>query len=93
VQEADFFSAGVPGVRERKMAGDLNLICQMLAGCSSTAAAFLGGQLPPWDDGANFLSWFHEWMGNYLASKGLNFETIRAGKAHRLGVITAEPAA
>jgi hypothetical protein len=93
VQEADFFGEGVPAVRECKMAGDLNLICQMLTGCSSTAAAFLAGQLPAWDDGANFLSWFHEWMGNYLAGKGLTFEAICAGKAQRLGVITSEPAA
>jgi hypothetical protein len=93
VQEAVFFGKAVPAVRERKTAGDLHLICTMLAGCSSTAAAFLAGQLPDWDDGANFLSWFHEWMSNYLAGKGLTFEAIRAGKAQRLGVTAGEPAA
>ena len=58
VQSADFFGEGVPAIRERKHKADLKLICQMLAGCSTTAAAYLAGQLPDWDDGANFLSWF-----------------------------------
>ena len=30
---------GTPAVRERKRVGDLRLICQMLSGCSTTAAA------------------------------------------------------
>src|SRR5262249_39272032 len=51
IQEADFFGQGVPAVRERRRAGDLHLICQMLAGCSTRAAAYLSGQLPDWDDG------------------------------------------
>jgi hypothetical protein len=41
VQQARFFGDGVPAVRERKTAGDLLLICQMLAGCSTTASALL----------------------------------------------------
>jgi hypothetical protein len=53
-------------VREKKRTGDLRQICQMLSGCSTTAAAFLGGVLPDWDDGANFLSWFYDWMSAYL---------------------------
>jgi hypothetical protein len=36
-------------VRERKTTGDLRLICQMMAGCSSTAGALLAGTLPDWD--------------------------------------------
>src|SRR5260221_8163631 len=46
VQTADFFGAGTPAIRERKHAGDLKLICQMLAGCSTTAAAYMAGKLP-----------------------------------------------
>jgi hypothetical protein len=89
IQQADFFCEGIPAVRERKTGGDLNLICQMLAGCSSTAAALLAGQLPDWDDGANFLSWFHEWICTYLSGRGLTFEAIRASKQLRLGVVPA----
>ena len=46
IQQADFFGNGTPAVRERKRVGDLSLICQMLSGCSTTAAAYLAGQLP-----------------------------------------------
>ncbi len=87
VQSADFFGEGVPAIRERKHKGDLKLICQMLAGCSTTAAAYMAGQLPGWDDGANFLSWFYDWMQNYLAERGRTFELIRADKRNRLGVM------
>jgi len=90
VQTADFFGAGTPAIRERKHAGDLKLICQMLAGCTTTAAAYLSGQLPDWDDGANFLSWFYDWMAAYLQQKGLTFEEVRHGKRLRLGVVVAD---
>ncbi len=86
VQTADFFGAGVPAIRTRKHAGDLKLICQMLAGCSTTAAAYLAGQLPDWDDGANFLSWFYDWMSNYLRERGATFEATTSWKRTRLGV-------
>jgi hypothetical protein len=59
----------------------------MLAGCSTTAAAYMAGQLPDWDDGANFLSWFYDWMGNYLEERGHTFELICADKRQRLGVV------
>jgi hypothetical protein len=87
VQTADFFGEGVPAVRERKHQGDLKLICQMLAGCSTTAAAYLAGQLPDWDDGANFLSWFYDWMSNYLRERGATFEDMTQWKRTRLGVV------
>jgi hypothetical protein len=89
IQQADFFGAGVPAIRERKHAGDLKLICQMLAGCSTTAAAYLAGQLPDWDDGANFLTWFYDWMLTYLEEKGLSFDGQRNSKRLRLGVVFA----
>ncbi len=87
VQQADFFGEGTPAIRERKNAGDLKLICQMLAGCSTTAAAYLAGQLPDWDDGANFLTWFYDWMQNYLAERGRSFALVRADKQTRLGIV------
>jgi hypothetical protein len=90
VQTADFFGAGTPAIRERKHAGDLNLICQMLAGCSTTAAAYMAGKLPEWDDGANFLSWFHDWMQNYLTERGRTFELVRAEKQMRLGIVPVD---
>lgn len=43
VQQATFYGNGAPGVRERKTKGDLTLILQMMAGCSSTAGALLTG--------------------------------------------------
>jgi hypothetical protein len=87
IQNADFFGQGVPAVRERRRAGDLRLICQMLAGCATTAAAYLAGQLPDWDDGANFLSWFYDWLGEYLEQKGLTFEAWCRDKRLRLGIM------
>jgi hypothetical protein len=87
IQSADFFANGVPAVRECKHTGNLTLICQMLAGCSTTAAAYLAGQLPDWDDGANFLTWFYDWMAAYLQQKGLTFEAVRKDKLLRLGVV------
>jgi hypothetical protein len=95
VQQADFGGDSTPAVRERKVAGDLRLICQMLAGCSTTAAAFLSGELPETDDGSSFLRWFYDWMGDYHEGKGLNFETLRETKRLQLGIMRApdEPAA
>jgi len=55
IQQADFFGNGTPAVRERKRVGDLRLICQMLSGCSTTASAYLAGQLPADEDGTHFL--------------------------------------
>jgi hypothetical protein len=95
VERAEFFGEGTPAVRTRKSAGDLRLICQMLAGCSTTAAAFLSGQLPETDDGSVFLRWFYDWMLSYLDDKGQSFEVVCAGKRLRLGVVTTsdDPAA
>jgi hypothetical protein len=90
IQDVDFFGHGVPAVRERRRAGDLKLICQMLAGCSTTAAAYLANQLPDWDDGANFLTWFYDWMAAYLYQKGRTFEEVRHGKRLRLGAVVAD---
>lgn len=63
----------------------------MLAGCSTTAAAYLAGQLPNWDDGANFLSWFYDWMTTYYTERGRTFELVRAEKQTRLGVVDDMP--
>jgi hypothetical protein len=90
IVQADFFGEGVPAVRECKHKGNLTLICQMLVGCSTTAAAYLSGQLPDWDDGANFLTWFYDWMAAYLQHKGLSFEGVRLHKRLRLGVVIAD---
>jgi hypothetical protein len=86
IQATEFFDHGVPAVREHKYAGNLTLICQMLAGCSTTAAAYIAGQLPGWDDGANFLTWFYDWMVAYLEKKGSTFERQRNNKRDRLGI-------
>jgi hypothetical protein len=95
VQQADFGGDGTAAVRERKVAGDLRLICQMLAGCSTTAAAFLARELPETDDGSSFLRWFYDWMGDYHEGKGLSFDGLREAKRLRLGIMSApdEPAA
>src|SRR5262249_3238462 len=66
IQQADFFGNGTPALRERKHVGDLRLICQMLSGCSTTAAAYLAGQLPADEDGTHFLLWFMTWQEEYL---------------------------
>jgi len=92
IQAADFFGDPTPLVRERKQQEDLALICQMLAGCSTTAAAYLAGRLPDADDGSLFLRWFYRWMGEYHHEKGLSFEGLRDGKRLRRGVVVA-PAA
>jgi hypothetical protein len=86
VQQASFFCDGTPAVRERRRAGDLKLLCQMIAGCSTSAAAFLTQLLPSGDDGTHFLIWFWDWFEKYLQEKGVSFEQIRETKAARLGV-------
>ncbi len=86
VQQASFFCDGTPAVRERRRAGDLTLLCQMIAGCSTSAAAFLTQVLPTGDDGTHFLIWFWDWLERYLEEKGLNFDQICAEKAARLGI-------
>jgi hypothetical protein len=87
VQKASFFCDGTPAVRERKTAGDLKLICQMMAGCSSTASALLTNVLPAKDDGTHFLIWFWDWLEKYLDEKGITFEQMCAFKRERLGVV------
>jgi hypothetical protein len=93
VQQATFFGDGAPAVRERKTAGDLLLICQMLAGCSTTASALLSNALPPADDGTHFLIWFMNWLEGYLEQKGVSYEGITEAKRLKLGVITQDVAA
>jgi hypothetical protein len=93
VQQATFFGNGVPAVRERKTAGDLLLICQMLAGCSTTASALLTNALPVQDDGTHFLIWFMNWLEGYLEQKGVSYEDITEAKRLKLGVLPVEVAA
>ena len=93
VQQATFFGDGVPAVRARKTAGDLLLICQMLAGCSTTASALLTNALPLQDDGTHFLIWFMTWMEGYLEQKGISYEDITEAKRLKLGVVTHDVAA
>ena len=87
IQQADFFGNGTPAVRERKRVGDLRLICQMLSGCSTTAAAYLAGQLPADEDGTHFLLWFMTWQEEYLRKKRVSFGAIRDFKQTQLGVV------
>jgi hypothetical protein len=93
VQQATLFGDGVPAVRERKTAGDLLLICQMLAGCSTTASALLTTALPPTDDGTHFLIWFMNWLECYLDQKGVSYEDITEAKRLKLGVVAEQAAA
>jgi hypothetical protein len=93
VQQATFFGDGVPAVRERKTAGDLLLICQMLAGCSTTASALLTNALPLEDDGTHFLIWFMNWLEGYLEQKGVSYEDITEAKRLKLGVVVEQAAA
>jgi hypothetical protein len=87
VQQASFFCDGVPAVRERRTAGDLTLLCQMIAGCSTSAAAFLSQVLPAEDDGTHFLIWFWDWLEHYLAEKGVSFDKLRQDKAFSRGIV------
>ena len=61
----------------------------MIAGCSTSAAAFLTQVLPSQDDGTHFLIWFWDWFERYLQEKGVSFEQIRETKAARLGIVAA----
>jgi len=70
-------------------AGDLTLLCQMIAGDFTSAATFLTQVLPSGDDGPHFLIWFWDWFERYLTEKGVSFEQIREAKAARLGVTVA----
>jgi hypothetical protein len=93
-QVTEFGDAAEPAVREKQHAGDLALICQMLTGCATTAAAYLTNRLPDTDDGSLFLRWFYDWMLTYLDHKGLSFEGQRNSKRDRLGAVrTANQAA
>jgi hypothetical protein len=93
VQQVTFFGDGVPAVHERKTAGDLLLICQMLAGRSTTASALLTNTLPLQDDGTHFLTWFMNWLERYLEQKGVSYEDITEAKRLKLGVVAEEAAA
>jgi hypothetical protein len=86
IQTATFDGEPVPLERHRKIKGEFTLLCQTLAGCSTSAAAFLMGELPDWDDGANFLSWFSDWMAEHLEHKGLSCAEIRKSKRLRPGM-------
>jgi hypothetical protein len=86
IQAADFSGEHVPLVREKKRQQDLKLICQMLSGCSTTAAAYLAGLLPEHDDGTHFLIWFMQWQETYLKERGNTFEELYTHKRLRLGV-------
>jgi hypothetical protein len=93
VQQASFFCDGTPAVRERRIHGDLILILQMMAGCSSTAGALLTNSLPKQDDGTHFLIWFFNWMEAYLQEKGVNYEQMTEAKRQRLGISTRDTSA
>ena len=80
-------------MRERKTAGDLLLICQLLAGCSTTASALLTKALPLQDDGTHFLIWFMNWLEKYLEQKGVSYEDITEAKRLKLGVVVEQAAA
>jgi len=51
-----------------------------LACTSSTAAAYLAGNLPADEDGIQFLLWFMTWQEEYLRKKQVSFGAIRAFK-------------
>jgi hypothetical protein len=86
IQAIDFSGEPVPLVREKKRQGNLKLICQMLSGCSTTAAAYLAGLLPEHDDGTHFLIWFMQWQEQYLKQRGNSFEELYTHKRLRLGI-------
>lgn len=58
----------------------------MLSGCSTTAATYLAGELPEYDNGTHFLIWFMEWQERYLQERGKTFEKLYTHKRQRLGV-------
>jgi hypothetical protein len=95
VQQAIYLDDGEPVVRERMTRGELRLVCQMIAGCSTKAAALLVSTLPPRANAADFLTWLYDWMEGYYQEKGVTFEALRDWKRLQLGVVVAggEPAA
>jgi hypothetical protein len=92
IQAAGFCGEPVPLVRAKNRQHDLLLICQMLSGCSTTAAAYLAGHLPEHDDGTHFLIWFMEWQEQYLNERGKSFEMLYTYKRQRIGVLTPDMA-
>lgn len=84
---AAFSGEPVPLVREKKRLEDLKLVCQMLSGCSTTAAAYLEEQLPEHDDGAHSVIWFMQWQEKYLKERGNTFEDLYIHKRLQLGVL------
>jgi hypothetical protein len=86
IQAATFDGEPIPLERHRKVKGELSLLTQMLAGCATSAAAFLAEDMPDLNDGSHFLRWFYDWMAEYLDHKGHTFADVRKGKQHRLGV-------
>ncbi|GEM_PF-924589 len=88
IQSATFDGDPTPAVRERKRQDDLEHICQMVSGCSSTARAYLAGVLPPTDDGSVFLRWFYQWMQDDLWQRHrCTFTDIWQAKVKRLGIV------
>src|SRR5262249_45919000 len=88
IQQAEFFDMGEQAERERKTRGDLRLICKILAGCSTKAAALLANYFPL-GNAADFLTWFYDWMAAYYHEKGATFEGLRDEKRLRLGIATS----
>ncbi len=69
------------------------MICQRLAGCSTSASALLTQALPLQDDGTHFLIWFMTWLEGYLEQKGISYEDITEAKRLKLGVVVEQTAA
>src|SRR5579875_999126 len=92
VQSASCDGDPTPAVRERKRQDDLEHICQMVSGCSSTARAYLAGVLPPTDGGSVFLGWFYQWMQDDLWQRHrCTFTDIWQAKVKRLGIVATMP--
>lgn len=66
------------------------MVCQMLSGCSTIAAAYLAGQLPEHDDGTHFLIWLMQWQDEYLKERGNTFEELSTLKRLRLGTLVGQ---
>jgi len=56
---------------------------------SSTAAAYLAGNLPADEDANHFLLWFMTWQEEYLHQKLVGFGAIRELKQTVLGMAPA----
>jgi hypothetical protein len=59
----------------------------MIAGCSTSAAAYLTHALPSEDDGTHFLIWFWDWLERYLKEEGVSFDQLRHDKFIRRGIV------